>query len=226
LQHALCQQCVHDTGAISGCPKGLRAWQYNDVVYPAIFLDRDGVLIENRPSYVRDWSDVQIFPDAISALSLPAIRSYKIVIVTNQSAIGRGLITQKTADEINSQLVSFIHDCGGRVDAVYMCPHAPEDSCSCRKPKPGLLLRAASELSLDLQRSWMIGDAWSDVQAGQSAGVRQAILVRTGRGSELPTEFRAEHITNQLVVDDLARAIDAILAIDSTQAAGAEPNLQ
>ena len=194
------------------------ASQYNALMYPAIFLDRDGVLIENRPNYVREWSQVKILPEAICALSVPAISKYKIVIVTNQSAIGRGLISQKSADDINSRLVSLIQGQGGRVDAVYMCHHKPEDSCLCRKPKPGLLLQAASELFLDLPRSWMIGDAWSDVQAGQAAGVRQAILLRTGRGPEQLMQSRSEDAPHQLVFDNLPRAIDAILSMDNTQA--------
>lgn len=199
-------------------------WQYNDSMYPAIFLDRDGVLIENRPNYVRDWSDVNVYPEAIRSLSLPAVRNYKIVIVTNQSAVGRGLISWETAYDINDQLVGLIRDHGGKVDAVYMCPHTPEDNCSCRKPKPGMLLQAASELSLDLQHSWMIGDAWSDVQAGQSAGVRQAILVTTGRGVESASQRHTEGISDPLVVDDLARAIDAILTLDNTPAVNAGSN--
>jgi D-glycero-D-manno-heptose 1,7-bisphosphate phosphatase len=163
-------------------------------MHQAIFLDRDGVLIENRSDYVRDWSQVKIFPDAIHALSHSAIKNYKIVIVTNQSAVGRGLISLETAKDINGRLVDLIHHSGGQMDAVYLCPHKPDDGCNCRKPKPGLLLQAAKELSLDLRRSWMIGDAWSDVQAGQMAGVRQAILLKTGRGREQLLKSRTENI--------------------------------
>src|SRR5919107_5962924 len=112
-------------------------------MYPAIFLERDGVLIENRSDYVRDWSQVKIIPEAIRALSLPPIKKYKVVIVTNQSAVGRGVILLKTAQEINQRLVNLIREQGGQIDSVYMCPHAPADSCSCRKPQPGLLLQAA-----------------------------------------------------------------------------------
>jgi D-glycero-D-manno-heptose 1,7-bisphosphate phosphatase len=182
-------------------------------MYSAIFLDRDGVLIENRSNYVRKWSDVKIYPEAISALSLSTIKNYKIVIVTNQSAVGRGLISLETANEINSLLVKLIHHHGGQVDGVYMCPHKPEDDCNCRKPKPGLLLRAARDLSLDLRSSWMIGDAWSDVQAGQFAGVRQAILLKTGRGKEQLSRSRPKDITNHLIFDNLMLALDAISTI-------------
>ena len=187
-------------------------------MFPAIFLDRDGVLIENRSDYVRDWSQVRIFPEALRVLSHSAVRNYRIVIVTNQSAIGRGLISLETANEINNRLVNLIHHHGGQVDGVYMCPHKPEDDCSCRKPKPGLLLQAAKELALDLQRSWMIGDAWSDVQAGQMAGVRQGILLGTGRGREQLSQSPPGNIPSHLIFDDLPLAFAAIFAIDNTQA--------
>jgi histidinol-phosphate phosphatase family protein len=184
-------------------------------MFPAIFLDRDGVLIENRPEYVRDWSQVDIFPDAILALANSNIKDYKIVIVTNQSAVGRGIISIETAQDINNRLVSAILEKKGRVDGVYLCPHGPHDNCDCRKPKPGLLLQAADELSLDLNRSWMVGDAWSDVQAGQAAGVRGAIMVKTGRGAKQLLLNRPKVIDGFLVCNDLPQAIELILAQDS-----------
>lgn len=192
-------------------------------MHPAIFLDRDGVLIENRSDYVRDWSQVKIIPEAIHALSLTQARNYKIVIVTNQSAIGRGLVRPEKADEINRQLVNLIQHHGGQVDGIYVCPHKPDDDCICRKPKPGLLLQAASELSLDLQRSCMIGDAWSDVQAGQRAGVLHKIILKTGRGPEQLLGHRPEEIADPLIFDNLPLAFDAIFSIGNTQAS--KPNV-
>jgi D-glycero-D-manno-heptose 1,7-bisphosphate phosphatase len=189
-------------------------------MFPAIFLDRDGVLIENRSDYVRDWSQVKIIPEAIRGLSLAPVRKYKVVIVTNQSVVGRGLILLETAHEINQRLISLIRNQGGQIDGVYMCPHKPEDGCSCRKPLPGLLLQAARDLSLDLQRSWMIGDAWSDVQAGEAAGMRGTILLRTGRGVEQLPQARPEKVTNNLVLDNLPLAFEAIFSIDDDPAMG------
>jgi D-glycero-D-manno-heptose 1,7-bisphosphate phosphatase len=152
---------------------------------PAIFLDRDGVIIENRADYVRSWSDVLIFPEALAALAKISRWPYKIVIVTNQSAVGRGLISLSAAQAINNRLENEIARCGGRIDAVFMCPHAPDDSCDCRKPRPGLLLQAQRALSLDLSRSLMIGDALTDIWAAQAASVGRTALVRTGRGAAL-----------------------------------------
>src|SRR5258705_9491466 len=99
-------------------------------MYPSIFLDRDGVLIENRSDYVRDWSQVKIIPEAIRALSLAPIKKYKVVIVTNQSAVGRGLILLNTAQEINQRLINLIREHGGQNDGAYMFPHKAEDGCS------------------------------------------------------------------------------------------------
>jgi len=184
-------------------------------MFPAIFIDRDGVIIENRSEYVREWSQVSVIQNAIRSLSNSKLKKYKIVIVTNQSAVGRGIITLDTAKEINYRLINLINNQGGRIDCVYLCPHAPDDNCDCRKPKPELLLRAAKELSLDLKRSWMIGDAWSDVQAGQAASVRGSILVKTGRGADQLSLQRPEGIKKFFVSTDLTQAIDTIIQQDS-----------
>lgn len=183
-------------------------------MFPAIFLDRDGVLIENRSGYVRDWSHVQIFPEAIRALSNQKLDRYRIVIVTNQSAVGRGIMSFESAGEINDRLVRWIRHQGGRIDGAYLCPHGPDDGCDCRKPKPGLLLQAARDLALDLKRSWMIGDAWSDVQAGQAAGVRGTIILKTGRGAEQLSQSRPADLAEFLVCEDLPHALEVILAGD------------
>ena len=188
-------------------------------MFRAIFLDRDGVIIENNPDYVRSWSDVKIIPGVIQALSQP--REHKVVVVTNQSAVGRGLMTFDRADEINKQLVEEIRKRRGQIDAMYMCPHTPEAQCPCRKPNPGMLLQAARELSLDLSQSWMIGDAWSDLLAGQAAGVRKVALVKTGRGNEQLQGPRPETLVDYYVFNDLAAALAAIQEFDSVRSGSA-----
>lgn len=181
-------------------------------MFRAIFLDRDGVLIENRSEYVREWSHVKIFPEAIKTLS--RVQDYKVVIVTNQSAVGRGLISLEIAHAINNQLIEVIKENNGQIDGVFMCPHAPSAQCNCRKPNPGLLLQAARELSLDLQQSWMIGDAWSDLLAGQAAGVRGVALLKTGRGIEQLSQPQPEGLGDYFVFNDLSDALNAIRKID------------
>lgn len=150
----------------------------------AIFLDRDGVIIENRAEYIRRSEEVIAIPQALQALARIRSSPYKTIIVTNQSAVGRGIISLEEAWEINRHVVKQVLQAGGRIDAVYMCPHVPEDACPCRKPQPGLIHQAAQELSIDLVSSIIIGDALTDLLAGQAAGVGRKALVCTGRGED------------------------------------------
>jgi D-glycero-D-manno-heptose 1,7-bisphosphate phosphatase len=153
-------------------------------MHPAIFLDRDGVINENRDHYVRCWADVTFIPQALIALQTIRHLPHKIIVVTNQSAVGRGIISLAEATAINQQIISAVQAQGGRIDGVFMCPHHPHDECQCRKPKPGLLLQAAQAYDLDLRHSIMVGDGLSDVVAGRLAGVQTAALVLTGRGKD------------------------------------------
>jgi histidinol-phosphate phosphatase family protein len=179
---------------------------------PAIFLDRDGVIIENRDHYVRSWDDVVFLPGALEALARLNDTKYKIVIVTNQSAVGRGIISLAEAQAINAQFLKVIQQHGGRIDDIYMCVHAPPQGCDCRKPRPGLIMQAVSERSLDLNRSLLIGDALSDIQAGQNAGVPINILVKTGRGEAQLRLPEAQTLMPFLVFDRFEDAVVSLLA--------------
>lgn len=176
-------------------------------MYPALFLDRDGVIVENRPDYIRSWADVHIFPQALEALINARIAPYKVIIVTNQSAVGRGIISLSEAEAINQRLVAEIKAAGGQIDAVLMCPHAPQENCACRKPRPGLLLQAAELYSIDLKNSILIGDAVSDLLAGQAAGVQKTVLVRTGRGVDQIEIAKNVRLDPYLVYDTLTQAL-------------------
>jgi D-glycero-D-manno-heptose 1,7-bisphosphate phosphatase len=178
---------------------------------PAIFLDRDGVIIENRADYVKSIDEVHFIPGVLAALAGAARLPCRLVIVTNQSVIGRGLIDLETAGRINEYVVQRLAAAGGRMDGTYVCPHRPDFGCDCRKPAPGLLLQAAAELSIDLAASVMIGDALSDVLAGQRAGMR-AILVRTGRGQGQLAEMAPAERASVPVVADLAEALQRAAA--------------
>jgi len=181
-------------------------------MHAALFLDRDGVIIENRPDYVRSWSDVVIYPGALAALASIASTPIKVVIVTNQSAVGRGLMALGAAEDINARLADEVHRAGGRIDGVFMCPHAPEMGCDCRKPRPGLILRAAHTLDLDLGRSFLVGDALSDLQAASAAGVSRLGLVLTGRGAFQLASAKTAALPPFSVFQDLADAIKGLLS--------------
>jgi D-glycero-D-manno-heptose 1,7-bisphosphate phosphatase len=172
---------------------------------PAIFLDRDGVIVENNPNYIRSKEELVFIPGSLQSLADMRDSPYKIIMVTNQSAVGRGIISAELAVQINDRVVDEIHRTGGRIDGSYMCPHSPQEACLCRKPKPGLLLQAAVEHSIDLQQSVMIGDALSDLLAAQAAGLHQLYLVRTGRGAAQEQLPKPVGLTLN-VVDDLTGA--------------------
>jgi D-glycero-D-manno-heptose 1,7-bisphosphate phosphatase len=180
------------------------------VTVPAIFLDRDGVIIKNRSSYIREWSQVKIFKPALDALVILSKQPYPIVIVTNQSAVGRNLISLSQANEINCRLMLEVEKAGGRIDAVYMCPHLPDANCPCRKPKPGLFYQAAQEMALDLTNSIMIGDALTDIQAARNAGIGQVCLVLTGRGKAQLELAEAAALSPFPVYTNLMTAVEAL----------------
>ncbi|MFW6136384.1 MAG: D-glycero-beta-D-manno-heptose 1,7-bisphosphate 7-phosphatase, partial [Chloroflexota bacterium] len=147
----------------------------------AVFLDRDGVICHNRDDYVKSWEEFVFIPDAREALARLAQSDLQIVIATNQSAINRGIVSRAAVENIHARMLRAIEAAGGRVDLVTVCPHRPDEGCNCRKPRPGMLLAATQELDLDLSQSYLIGDAGSDIQAGQAVGC-QCYLVLTGRG--------------------------------------------
>lgn len=173
----------------------------------AIFLDRDGVIIENRPNYVRSWADVEFIQESLSALARLRDSTYKIVIITNQAGIGHGVISRATVDEINERLVHVIQSANGRVDKIYLCPHKPSDGCNCRKPKPGLILDAVQDFNIDLKQSILIGDNISDVQVGINAGVGRVVLVRTGLGIESAAKLQAEGLHDVPIYSNLSQAL-------------------
>lgn len=177
---------------------------------PAVFLDRDGVLIENRSDYVRSWEHVEFLPGSAAATQQLSAAGYVIVVVTNQSVVGRGIISREEAGRINQQVLDEVAAQGGKVDAAYMCPHHPDDGCACRKPAPGMLLQAAQELDLDLGQSFMVGDNISDIEAGRNAGVR-TVLVRTGLGEEQARRVQEKFNTGLAIVENLSAAARYIL---------------
>ncbi len=154
----------------------------------AIFLDRDGVICENRSDYVKSWDEFQFLPNAKNSLAALSRLGLPIIVITNQSVVGRGIVPASVVEDIHQRMVTELAAYGGRIDRVIYCPHAPEDKCQCRKPETGMLLQAADEMGIDLTRSYLIGDAATDLLAGYRVGCR-TFLVLTGRGLQqlLPT---------------------------------------
>ena len=157
---------------------------------------------------------MEIYPQALAALAKIRHLPLKIILVTNQSAVGRGIISLTTAHAINQRLVAEIERANGRVDAAYLCPHAPDDHCSCRKPLPGLLHQAARKYDIDLSHSVMIGDALTDLAAGKAAGVKEVVLLKTGRGVRQLELKEAEGLRPFAVYDALGAALEDLYGLD------------
>jgi D-glycero-D-manno-heptose 1,7-bisphosphate phosphatase len=145
----------------------------------AVFVDRDGVINKERRDYVTHWGEFRFLPGAIDALVALTRAGLEVFIITNQSAIHRGLVSPDDVRRLHQHMVASIQQAGGHVRGVYVCPHTPDEACACRKPQPGLLLRAAAEHRLDLTRCYLIGDKVSDMEAGRAVGCR-CIMVLTG----------------------------------------------
>jgi D,D-heptose 1,7-bisphosphate phosphatase len=181
---------------------------------PAVFLDRDGTLIEDVP-YLSDPSAIRFLPGAAEALVRLGHAGFARVLVTNQSGIGRGFFTEERLREIHDELEGRLAAVGASLDGIYYCPAAPDEGagqdCPDRKPAPGMLLRGAVELGIDLDASWMVGDKMSDVLAGLNAGCR-SILLRAGpAASDGPGPADPAAAGRFLVAHDLAAAVDLIL---------------
>jgi len=172
---------------------------------PGILIDRDGTLIEDR-DYLADPAGVQLFPGGAEAIAAMNRAGMPIALVSNQSGIGRGYFTEADLAAVERRVQEVLAAAGAHLDGLYHCPHAPEAGCHCRKPAPGMAEQAARELSLDLSRSFIIGDKRADVELGRAVGAT-TILVRTGYGREAEANGAAP----DRVFDDLTAALSWVL---------------
>jgi len=162
----------------------------------AIFLDRDGVICENRSDHVKSWVEFRFLPGAKSSLAALSQLGLPIVVVTNQAIVGRKMVSSSVVDDIHQRMMAEIESAGGRIDRVMYCPHRPGDRCGCRKPESGMLLQAADEMGIELSASYLVGDAATDMLAGQRVGCR-LFFVLTGRGFQqlLPAVHAVDDFT-------------------------------
>ena len=163
----------------------------------AIFVDRDDTLMVDV-EYCADPDLVQLLPGVAEGLRSLRQAGYRVVVVTNQSGIGRGYFDTETLQRVNNRLREDLRREGADYDALYYCPHAPEEDCQCRKPKPGLLLRAASELDIDLASSYTLGDRDLDVKAGKAAGTKTILVSRTNHLEKSGSDPLADFIASNL----------------------------
>ena len=164
----------------------------NQAPIPAVFLDRDGTINQER-GHIQNPEDLVLLPGAASAIRRLNESQYLTVLVTNQSVIARGKCNENDMEVIHNRLQSLIGEEGASIDRIYYCPHYPDHEipggrqelkivCDCRKPKPGLIMRAAKDMNIDLNLSWMVGDMISDIEAANRAGIRSILLSKQEGG--------------------------------------------
>lgn len=175
----------------------------------AVFLDRDGVLIEDR-NYLHRVAEVAFPPGTFAGLRRLTAAGFQLFIVTNQSGVGRGYFTLADVDQVHAFLRAELARHGISIQKIYVAPEAPDQPSRGRKPSPQFLFDARDEFGLELAKSFLVGDKWTDLECGWNAGVQKSILVRTGYGRETEQKYAAQ-LHRTPVVDDLAAAAEWIL---------------
>ena len=175
----------------------------------AVFLDRDGT-INKEVRYLHDPDDLGLFPHAAKAIRLLNEANVPAIVVTNQAGVGRGYFAEEVVRAVHKRLAKKLAAHGAYLDAIYYCPHHPDEGCTCRKPNPGMLLQAAHEHTIDLQRSFVVGDKISDLEAGRRVGCR-TVLVLTGYGTEMRGRLNHSTLQPALVAQNLLEAVKWIL---------------
>jgi D-glycero-D-manno-heptose 1,7-bisphosphate phosphatase len=179
-----------------------------------VVLDRDGTIVVDR-DYLADPEALEFLPGAAEGLRHLHRRGYRLVIISNQSGIARGLFSLERLEQINARLIAMARGAGADIAGIYCCPHSPEQDCNCRKPKPALLLQAARELGFEPARAVVVGDKASDVELGRRVGAR-TVLISSATQPDAASSSGADHIAR-----DLREAARFIEALTASRAAGA-----
>lgn len=180
-------------------------------LHRVVFMDRDGVINRDSPDYIKGVAEFEFLPGSREALRRLAENGFEAIIVTNQSAVGRGWVTADGLAGIHQRLCDGVRDHGGRIHDILVCPHRPNENCACRKPRPGLILEAQRRHGIDLAAAVMVGDSAKDIECAMNAGVGASVLVRTGNGRQAEGELRRRGIVPDGIADDLQAAVDWIL---------------
>lgn len=171
----------------------------------SLFLDRDGVINIDRPDYIKNRHEFGFYPDSLKALRVARERGIKVVLISNQSAINRGLISWQDFWDVHHHMVRRIAEEGGHLDAAVYCPHRPDENCSCRKPSPGMLINASNLFKIQLESAFMIGDRLKDLKAAHRAGCQGILL---DRGCLQKKEL--QEISSLLAIKRYATLLEAV----------------
>lgn len=176
-----------------------------------VFLDRDGVINRDSPDYITAWDQFEFLPGSLEAICRLTAAGRVVMVITNQSAVGRGMMDVATLEMMHRNLQQALETQGGRIEAFFYCPHHPNDDCPCRKPKPGLIAQAQRQYDIDLGPATMIGDSARDIECGIRSGCGRTILVQSGLHDARP-QLKAQGLHPDWVATDLAAAVDWLLS--------------
>jgi len=177
-----------------------------------IFLDRDGVINRDSPDYIKSWADFEFLPGSLEALCLLTQSDYRLILITNQSIVNRGMVPMEVLRDIHDRLRQSVAEAGGRIEDIFFCPHRPDENCACRKPKPGLIQQANQRYGIDPAASMMIGDNAKDILCGRNAECGATMLVQTGNGLRAQQDLTEQDIVPDYVVPDLLQGARLILS--------------
>ena len=149
------------------------------IMQKVVFLDRDGVINRDSPDYIKSWEEFEFLPGSIEAIKLLNLNGFTTIIITNQSAINRNMVSKEGLEYIHALMKKAVKSGGGDIKDIFYCPHTPEEGCDCRKPEPGLIYRAQEKYKIDLPTSVMVGDSAKDIECARRAGCGLSILVKS-----------------------------------------------
>lgn len=176
-----------------------------------IILDRDGVINQDSDEYVKSPQEWLPIAGSLEAIARLNYADYIVAVATNQSGIARKLFTMDTLVDMHNKMHLLVAEAGGRIDAIFFCPHAPRDNCDCRKPKPGMLIDIGKRFNVDLRDAYVVGDSLRDLQPAATVDATP-ILVKTGKGEKTADNLSAHDLKRSLVFENLAAVADYLLA--------------
>ena len=177
-----------------------------------VFLDRDGVINQDSPDYIKSWEEFIFLPNSLKALKLLTRKGYTLIVITNQSVIHRKWVRPEVLEEMHRRLKSTVASHGGKITDIFICPHTPEQDCFCRKPEPGLIRQACRKYAIDLSDAVMVGDSAKDILCGIAAGCGRTILVETGNGIPAKEALARDNVYPTVVAADLLEAARWIIS--------------
>ena len=176
-----------------------------------VFLDRDGVINEDSPDYIKNWAEFHFIPGSLEAIARLTRNGFSVIVITNQSVINRRMVAKTELENIHRKLRQTVSDNGGRIMDILFCPHRPDEHCNCRKPLPGLIFAARDHYGIHLGSTVFVGDSVKDILAGQAAGCGRTVLVKTGNGKTAVRSLEKIGKLPDYVAADLDRAVAWIL---------------